>query len=262
MDNPQAIDPGRSPRRRQVLADLLAFGIGLGASGLLRAAPRLSTAEGLKVWLQAVDELAAQIRADRIHSGAWQQAIDALNQSTALTEFLPLLDFDTALRAIKPASQDPAKTFVDLERFGIAKANARFAVAFFAFDRHQVITPHGHRGMLSAHAVVAGRLRVRTFDRIGEDGDALLLAPRLDLIAQPGFSAAISARDGNVHWFTADQAPAATLDVIVQDVDANGRDFGLDLVDPLAATRVEGDVWRTPKISWKESSARYQSAEV
>ena len=62
-----------------------------------------------------------------------------------------------------------------------------------------------------------------------------------------------------MHWFVAEQDGSATLDVIVQDVDANGREFALELVDPLAADIDAHGVLRAPLIGWEQSSRRYQS---
>jgi hypothetical protein len=156
------------------------------------------------------------------------------------------------------SGKDPAKTFIHLAEAGGRLSKAAFAAAYFVFAKGQVITPHGHRGMVSAHTIVSGRLQVRTYDRLGRDRDALRLRPRLDTSAGPGFSAAISAREGNVHWFVAEQDGSATLDVIVQDVDANGREFALELVDPRGAQIDSDGVLHAPLLSWEESSRKYQ----
>ncbi|HSX60147.1 MAG TPA: hypothetical protein VLF18_08115 [Tahibacter sp.] len=249
--------PARS--RRHFLADVAAFAIACGVAPLLRAEPKLAGARDARDWLSRVDTVSRKLRATAIASGDWRRDIDALNASTTLAEFLPQLQFERALKAMRRAGKDPAKTFVKLAEVDGSLTKAAFAAAYFVFAKGQVITPHGHRGMVSAHTVVGGRLRTRTYDRLAREGDALLLKPRLDTLAEPGFSAAISATEGNVHWFVAETDASATLDVIVQDIDANGRDFAIELVDPLAGSADANGTIRAPLISWERSAARYQA---
>ncbi len=251
----------REPARRRFLADLTVFALAAAGAPLLRAQPRLADAGAVRHWLQQVEALSRRLRDGAIDSAQWRREIDALAATTPLPEFLPLLQFDRALAALRRDGHDPAKTFVSLAEADGTLRKAAFAAAYFVFAKGQVITPHGHRGMVSAHAVVSGRLQLRTYDRLGRDGDALLLKPRLDTVATPGFGAAISAVEGNVHWFVAEQDGSATLDVIVQDIDANGRDFALELVDPLAAETDAHGVLRAPLIDWEQSSRRYQPGD-
>jgi len=250
--------PADQPSRRRFLADITLFALAAASAPLLRAQPRLADAAAVRHWLQQVQALSRQLRDGAIDSAQWRRQIDALAATTPLPEFLPQLQFDRALAAARDG-HDPTKTFVTLAEADGSLHKAAFAAAYFVFAKGQVITPHAHRGMVSAHAVVSGRLQLRTYDRLGRDGDALLLKPRLDTVATPGFSAAISAVEGNVHWFVAEQDGSATLDVIVQGIEANGREFALELVDPLAAEIDAHGVLRAPLIDSEQSSRRYQS---
>lgn len=256
-----ATDSSTAPdaARRHFLADLAVFALAAASAPLLHAQPRLADAAAVRHWLQQVEALSRRLRDGAVDSAQWRREIDALAATTPLPEFLPQLQFDRALAALRRDGHDPAKTFVTLAEADGSLHKAAFAAAYFVFAKGQVITPHAHRGMVSAHAVVSGRLQLRTYDRLGRDGDALLLKPRLDTVATPGFSAAISAVEGNVHWFVAEQDGSATLDVIVQGIDANGREFALELVDPLAADIDARGALRAPLIDWEQSSRRYQS---
>lgn len=245
--------------RRRFLQQAGLIALACAHAPLLRAEPKLAAATDVRRWLQQVDALSQQLRAGHISSRDWQQHIDALDTATPLSEFLPVLQFDRALAALRREGADPAKTFIRLKDIDGSLQQAAFAAAYFVFRKGQVITPHGHRGMVSAHAVVAGRLHVRTFDRLGTLDDALLLRPNLDQRATAGFSAAISSEVGNVHWFVAETDAAATLDVIVQGVDVNGSEFRIDLVDPLAATTTGAGLLQAPLIDWDTSSRRYQA---
>ncbi|MCQ4166784.1 hypothetical protein [Tahibacter harae] len=248
--------------RRRFLAEIGLFASACALAPLLRADPRMAGARDARDWLQRVEHLSQQLKAARIASAGWRREIDALNGATALQEFLPQLQFQRALETLTRTGKDPVKSFVTLADVDGSLRRAAFAAAYFVFAKGQVITPHGHRGMVSAHTVVAGKLHVRTYDRLGRDAGALRLRPRLDTRAGPGFSAAISAREGNVHWFVAEQDASATLDVIVQDIDANGRAFALELVDPLAAQLDSDGVLHAPLLSWEQSSRKYQQGQA
>lgn len=248
--------------RRRFLAEVGLLAGACALAPLLRADPRMAAAQDARDWLQRVEHLSQQLKAASIASADWRREIDALNSSTPLQEFLPQLQFERALQAMTRAGKDPVKTFVKLAEVDGSYSRAAFAAAYFVFAKGQVITPHGHRGMVSAHTIVSGSLHVRTYDRLGRDADALRLRPRLDTRAGAGFSAAISAREGNVHWFVAEQDASATLDVIVQDIDANGREFALELVDPLAAQIDSDGVLHAPLLSWEQSAHKYQQGKV
>lgn len=70
---------------------------------------------------------------------------------------------------------------------------------------------------------------------------------------------AASSDSGNVHGFVAKTGGAATLDVIVQGVDANGSAFKIDLADPLAATRTSAGLLQAPPIDRETSPRRCQA---
>lgn len=258
MNDAAPPDAARLHSRRRFLEQVAVFAMMAGCAPLLRADPRLAGAADARDWLQRVETLSQQLRRGTITNLHWRSEIDALNATTPLAEFLPQLQFERALRALQRETRDPAKTFVKLADADGRLSTASFAAAYFVFAKGQVITPHAHRGMVSAHAVVRGALRTRTYDRLGRDGGALLLKPRLDTLARAGFSAAISATEGNVHWFIAQEEASATLDVIVQDIDANGREFAIELVDPLGGAVAADGVIRAPLIDWETSSKRYQ----
>jgi hypothetical protein len=90
-----------------------------------------------------------------------------------------------------------------------------FGTALFVFDAGNVITPHAHRNMVSAHMAVEGELRVRNFDRIRDENGAAIIKPTRDAIILQGEVSTMSAARDNVHGFVPRTARATTLDVIV-----------------------------------------------
>ncbi|HET7843979.1 MAG TPA: hypothetical protein VFL14_07500, partial [Xanthomonadales bacterium] len=155
------------------------------------------------------------------------------------------------------SANDPAKRFVTFVDERGERANLHYGAALFRFERGNVITPHGHRYMVSAHLVLDGELRVRTFDRAGEDGDALLLRDGRDGIARRGDVSTMSPTRRNVHWFVPRGAAATTFDVVVSDLEPGRKSFEIQPVDILRATSLRDGTLRAPVIGFAESSERY-----
>jgi len=107
-------------------------------------------------------------------------------------------------------------TFVDDNGAPIRVA---YGAALFSFGKDSVITPHAHRHMASAHMVIAGKVRIRTFDRLADEDGAILITPTADTVAEPGHAAAMTSEKDNVHWFAARSGYAMTFDVIVDGLD-------------------------------------------
>ncbi|HZJ54320.1 MAG TPA: hypothetical protein VFD38_09300, partial [Myxococcaceae bacterium] len=133
----------------------------------------------------------------------------------------------------------------------------RYTVALFEFERTSVITPHGHRGMQSAHLVVHGALRARTYDRLGEFPGALLLRPRGDRRLHPGQVSSIGPERENVHWFVPLTPRAATFDVVVTGLDPGGPEYQVQPVDPLGGMDLGEGRLRAPLLGSEESARRY-----
>ena len=132
-----------------------------------------------------------------------------------------------------------------------------YGAATFTFGPESVITPHAHEHMASAHIVVAGKVRIRTYDRIGQEGGSLIIRPTGDHVGQPGSGAAMTVARDNVHWFTPVTQSAMTFDVIIDGLDHGQDDYLIQPLDPLRGKhRPDGDIV-APIISFEESMARY-----
>ena len=68
--------------------------------------------------------------------------------------------------AAAPFGHDPQKRFVTILGEDKIPIKLGYGLALFDFGPESVITPHAHRYMASAHMVIEGRVRVRTFDRV------------------------------------------------------------------------------------------------
>jgi hypothetical protein len=111
--------------------------------------------------------------------------------------------------------------------------------------------------MVSAHLVLSGKLRVRSFDRLADEPEHLLIRPTVDATIAPGACSTMSAQRNNIHWFTALTGRAFTLDVVVSDLVAGDEPFHIDLIDPDGGTKLGDGTIRAPRIDWKTSVRKY-----
>ena len=132
-----------------------------------------------------------------------------------------------------------------------------YAAAIFWFGADNVITPHAHKHMASAHLVVEGRLRIRTFDRLEDRADALIVRPTGDRVCEVGYAAAMTAERDNVHWFAPVTERAATLDVIIDGLDRAADRYVIQPIDPLGGEhRADGSIV-APLMNFEDSMRRY-----
>lgn len=236
--------------RRDVLGAFSAYAL-LAELASSRAAPRTRSTRS---WLDRQEELAVGLAAGTLDSESWRRAVEALgreaNVERLIAEALPSA-------ASRPLPTHPARRLLHYRDAQGRPRAQRYAVALFDFDRSSVITPHGHRGVLSAHLVARGALRVRTYDRVADEPDALVLRAATDRHLMPGEVSTIGPARENVHWFVPLTEHAATFDVLVEGLDPQGPRFLLQPVDPLGGTDLGDGTLRAPLLGFEESARRY-----
>lgn len=244
------------PTRRE----LLSAAIGFSVYALLRearAAVPARRADPARRWVERQDELARSLADGSLSQIQWHDAVNGLAREVDLPALAELLRRSKRREGRGGAAHDPHKRFVTFRGEGDTPVQWRYAVALFDFDADSVITPHAHQHMASAHLVLEGRLRVRTYDRLRDDASALILRPALDQIAEPGHAIAMTTARDNVHWFASRSARAMTLDLIVEGLDPGKRRYVIQPVDPLGGNEAQDGTIRTPLISFEQSAQLY-----
>ncbi len=241
--------------RRELNAALVGA---IGTYGLIdaiagAAAWARATSRGGRRWIEAQQQIAAELRAGRMQPRKWQEEVEALAAEVDLAELLQLTDFAALKASMDFSDGQPSKRFVNFKDAG----RLDYAIALFGFRRGQVITPHGHRNMVSAHLVAEGAFRVRTFDRIGDEPGAIIVKPSLDGRLEPGAVSTMSSQRDNIHWFVAERDECSTIDVIVDALEPGRDRYVIELVDPLGGERRGDGTIRAPIITWDESVAKY-----
>jgi hypothetical protein len=241
--------------RAQLLAFLPAFA-SFALLGQVRAAPaRIAAAR----WIERHEEIARALGKGEIKPLAWMSEVEALARAVDVQELMATVNRARIAPAPQGGQNDPKKRYV---QFVDAKGEPRrlhYATALFDFAPHNVITPHGHKHMVSAHMVVAGRVRVRNFDRVRDEGNAIVIRPTRDYVARLGDISTMSSDRDNIHWFVPQGGPTTTFDVIISDLDAGAPSYEIQPVDPIGGRTLPNGEIVAPIMTFRDASQRYSA---
>ena len=241
--------------RRELIAAFAAVALGREARGA--AAPGPSRAGPAARWIDGQQSIAEDLAAGRLSGRQWAEEVERLASEVDVAELMATVRRAQIVPAGPASGNDPQKRFV---RFLDAAGQMRrlaYGAALFDFAPGNVITPHGHRHMVSAHLVVEGRLRVRNFDRLADRDGSMLIRPTRDFVANAGQVSTMCAERDNVHWFVPAGGRAATFDVIVSGIDEGAPEYVIEAVDPLRGRRLDDGSVLAPLIGFEEASLFY-----
>ena len=239
---------------REVLAGFPVYAL-LAEVGIAGAATRSS--RGTDRWIAHQHEIAVALARGEIAPGQWRAEVESLAGSVDVPQLMADLaraDIRVVGRALPSY---PIKRTIRFRDATGARRRLRYAVALFTFDRRNVVTPHAHRNMVSAHLVVEGAFRVRTFDRVRDADGAIVIRPSGDGAIRVGDVSTIGTRRDNIHWFVPRTARAATLDVIVSGLDRTQPRYAIEAVDPVRGARQPDGTIRAPILDFAEASRIY-----
>jgi hypothetical protein len=242
--------------RRDLAGSLVGFCTYALLSEVRAAVPVQSKLSSFR-WIRSQDELARALKAGRISALEWSSGVNTLAKEVDVEELMATVRRAELRSAGAPFGHDPQKRFVRFRDEQGAPVSLQYGVAVFAFEADSVITPHAHRHMVSAHMVLEGKVRVRTFDRVRDEADALILRSTADEVAGPGATSTMTTPRDNVHWFTPRGRKAMTLDVIIDGLDEGSPRYEIQPVDPLGGQHLPDGTLRAPFLSFEDSMARY-----
>lgn len=244
--------------RRRFLTSSVAFLVYASIAELARAKPN-SRPLTARRWLSRQDELARALASGKLNPADWHREVNALSREVDLESLAHELRRARIKDAGPPFGHDPQKRFVTVLGDDGAPIKLGYGLALFDFGPESVITPHAHRYMASAHMVIEGRVRVRTFDRVKDEENALILRPTRDVVAEPGHAAAMTTSTDNVHWFVPRSKRAMTIDVIIDGLDTGKERYVIEPVDPLNGSQLSDGTIRAPIISFERSMELYHA---
>lgn len=245
--------------RRDLILGVPGFAV-FALLGEARSAVPQDSRHAARRWLQQQDEIARALAKGKMTEVEWHDRVDALAREVDISE----LAFEIRRAKARPAGDtfghDPKKKFLTFLDDAGQPVRLSYGTALFSFDKNSVITPHAHKHMASAHLVIEGKVRIRTFDRIADEDGALLIYPTRDEVAEPGTAAAMTWDKDNAHWFAARSATAMTFDVIIDGLDPGSERYVIQPLDPLAGERLSDGTIRAPLLTFEQSSKRYTAA--
>ena len=131
-----------------------------------------------------------------------------------------------------------------------------FRPFFFTLKRGTAVVPHGHHNMATMHMVLAGRARVRHFDRLQSTATHMLIRPASDVEGGAGAVTSISDEHQNIHWFDALSDRVFMFNIGVYQV--RPGPFGeRDYLDPLGGVRLTDGSIRAARLGRSEAYAKY-----
>lgn len=211
-------------------------------------------------WIERQGELARALKNGQIAPLQWMADAERLAGEIEVAELMAEVNKAQVTQQALLPTNDPRKSsirFLDAEG---APRKLGYGAALFAFEPHNVITPHGHRHMVSSHLVVEGSFRVRNFDRLEDEEGAMIIRPTRDYIAATGQLSAMTPDLDNIHWFVPSGGTAMTFDVIISGIDPGEADYDIEAIDPLGGTMLADGTIRAPKIGFELASDKYTSA--
>ncbi|NNM77423.1 hypothetical protein HJG53_10950 [Sphingomonas sp. ID1715] len=238
--------------RREGLASILSSFAVYALVGEARAATG-----SIGRWIDEQQALAEDLAAGRIAGSDWSLGVERLAHTVDPDELAAVIARSRMMPGGKGSANDPAKRVVRFLDDDGQPRQLSYGVALFDFAPHNVITPHGHRHMVSAHMVVKGAVRIRNFDRVGDEDGAMLLRPTRDYVASAGQVSTMCSERDNIHWFVPQSGPATTFDVVISGLDPGAPDYDIKAVDPLRGERLADGIIRAPIIDFEESARFY-----
>lgn len=208
-------------------------------------------------WIDQQSELARTLRAGELLPHDWMTEIERLAAEIDVAKLMAEIDRSQVTASALSPTNDPRKRTVRfLDQHGEPR-RLGFAAALFDFGPTNVITPHGHKNMVSSHLVVEGAFRVRNFNRLRDEAGAMIVKPTRDYIASIGMISAMSSVRDNIHWFVPQAGTARTFDVIISGIDPTQPDYEIQAIDPIGGQRMADGAISAPIMSFEDSSEKY-----
>lgn len=237
-------------RREGLLALLPSFAV-FAALGEAKAAPSRDPMRG---WMDGHQDIATALAAGRISGATWASEVERLAQTVDVPQLMDHVAKSRLQDSGTPSGNDPRKRYVRFIDDAGRPQRVAYGVALFDFAPSNVVTPHGHRHMVSAHMVVAGAFRVRNFNRLADEPGAMVIKATRDYIASVGDVSTMCSERDNIHWFVPRGGPATTFDIVISDLDPGQPSYEIQAVDPIRGHRRADGTISAPIIGFDQSS--------
>jgi hypothetical protein len=207
-----------------------------------------------------LEEASAALSAGTLLPASWQAEVEAVLRQMDLRDLLMSLDFARLAATAKFADRGEG-----MERLYFLEADGRiqplrFRPFLFTLRRDLAVVPHGHHNMATMHFMLAGRARVRHFDRLETTDTHMLIRATSDSLAAPGDVSSISDQSSNIHWFQGLSEHVFMFNIGVYQINPTSPYGERDYVDPLGAESVGNGTLRAARMGRAEAYAKYGRA--
>jgi hypothetical protein len=247
------------PDRRELLATAAAtllISTLSGAQAWAGGRPR-----DMDQWARSLADLNREVLAGHVTVTQWQARVARLNTSVPLHDLTRYLDVPQVTRGFKYPSRlaDHADPVLPA---AIVGDRHHWFVRIFGMRKGGAVIPHVHNEMVSAHLVISGGFHARTFDRVKDLKDAVVLRPSINRALRPGEIITMSDVRDNAHWLDALSDGSMTFDVGVVNTPParayglTANDYNMIFVD--AGRRPERDgLVVAPVMSFDDCAKKY-----
>lgn len=211
-------------------------------------------------WLRETERVSRALKEHQIGPVASQQRIEGFYQRIELSDFLRSIDYEHLARTAKFRDDHESNRAIDTSGISGAPAELSFDAVFVALKKGVAVVPHAHRNMTSLHMVLAGEVHARSYDRVAEEGQNLIIRPVIDEAFTPGNLSTVSDQRHNVHWFKGLTGTAFMFNLGVFGIDPKTGFSGRDYIDPQGGEKLSNGLIRVRRIEAEEAFKLYGRA--
>ena len=216
---------------------------------------------GSKVWVARQQDMALALERGELTTRNWCLEAERLANDVDLMQLVA--EVNAAELTVRNPSIPafPKRKSIRFRDESGAPREVRYEAAYLDYGPASVIAPHGHRHMVAASVTLAGALRVRTYDRIGDVEGAMVIRPASDTVVAAGQTSTSCVERNNIHWFVPHGGSATALTIEVVKLDAGMPRVDIRQIDPLAGV-ARADGWIEAPLMTVEDSARKYTANI
>lgn len=216
-------------------------------------------------WIRAIEIDALQVRSGKMKLNIWQGKMDRLHNRVPLEDVLRFTDLEKVLKIPRAGMKEKIASVHDVPWPKLGQdspAEIPFGHKLYIYRKGDVTPPHAHNHLVSAHLIIKGKIRVRTYNRIEDTNKGIVIKPTQDEILGVGSVVTMSDMRDNVHWFVSEQDQSVSFDIAVPDIEPEkkykhkAQAFNQIFLDPTVAPRVDGKI-EAPIIPFAEALRRF-----
>jgi len=208
-------------------------------------------------WLRETEEVSRAVKEHQIDPTEWQRKIEEFYTRVDLPDFLRAIDFERLSKTAKFRDDHESNRPIDTSHLAGTSSELSFDPIFVALKKGCAVVPHAHRNLTSMHMVLAGQIHARSYERISDDGQHLVIQPAIDQTYRPGDLSTVSDKRHNVHWFKGLSETAFMFNIGVLPIDPKIEFSGREYIDPLGGEKLRDGMIRVRRIEAEEAFRLY-----